>query len=76
MFRLDEKNGSQIPCNMRGIPIKPFNPKITGRFNYDDRKTAIIKTRANLSPVELPAELKPNFKRIYAPCIRKLEGYA
>ena len=61
---------------MRGKPITPFNPKITGRYNYDGRKIAIEKAAADLGPVELPKTLKPNFKRNYAPQNQRLDGYA
>ena len=37
MYRLDEKKGEQVRCNMLGIPIKPFEPRITGRYNFDGR---------------------------------------
>lgn len=67
MYVVDEKTGESNLCDIRGIPIKPFNPKITGRYNYEDRKKAVIKAQADLSPVELPVQLKPNFKRNYVP---------
>ena len=66
-YRLDEKTGEQQRCDSRGVLIKPFNPKITGRYNFDDRKSAILKAKADLSPVELPNSLKPNFNRNYLP---------
>ena len=67
IYRIDANRGEQHLCDSRGVDIKPFNPKITGRYNYDDRKTAVIKAKADLSPVELPLTLKPNFKRNYVP---------
>ena len=67
IYRLNERTGEQVVCDSRGIDIKPFNPKITGRYNYDQRKTAIIKAKADLSPVDLPLQLKPSFHRNYAP---------
>ena len=67
IFRLDANTGEQVPCDSRGVDIKPFNPKITGRYNYEDRKTAVIKAKADLSPVELPVTLKPSLKRNYVP---------
>ena len=76
IYRLDEATGEQVICDSRGIPIKPFNPKITGRYNYDDRKKAIAKARADLSPVELPVTLKPSLKRNYVPQNQRLDGYA
>ena len=51
---MNEKTGEQVLCDSRGVDIKPFNPKITGRYNYDDRKKAIEKAQADLSPVDLP----------------------
>ena len=76
IYRIDGSTGDQILCDSRGADIKPFNPKITGRYNYDDRKTAVIKAKADLSPVELPLQLKPNFKRNYVPQNQLLDGYA
>ena len=73
---MDSGTGEQVRCDSRGVPIKPFNPKITGRYNYDDRKNAIVKAKADLSPVELPSTLKPNFKRNYVPQNQRLDGYA
>ena len=54
MYRVEESTGEQILCNSAGMPIKPFNPKITGKFDYEGRKRAIVKSKADLSPVELP----------------------
>jgi hypothetical protein len=65
-----------VLCDQRGIPIRPFNPKITGKYNYDGRKFAVEKAKADLGPVELPLTLKPNFKRNYAPQNQRLDGYA
>ena len=75
-FLVDEKRGEQVLCDLRGVPIKPFNPKITGRYNYDERKKAIDKSGADLGPVELPVQLKPNFRRNYVPQNQRLDGYA
>ena len=54
IYLINEKTGEQVECDSRGIPIKPFNPKITGRYNYEDRKKAIIKSKADCGPVDLP----------------------
>ena len=67
MYRLEEKTGEQVRCNMLGIPIKPFEPRITGRYNYDQRKALVERLGANIGPVDLPQTLKPNFKRNYLP---------
>ena len=67
IYRLDANSGEQVACDSRGVDIKPFNPKITGRYNYDDRKKAVVKAQADLGPVELPMQLKPNLKRNYVP---------
>ncbi len=53
-YVLNEADGSQLKCDVRGIPIKPFNPKITGRYNYDDRNRAIEKSKADVGLIELP----------------------
>ena len=53
-YVLNEATGSQVKCDVRGIPIKPFNPKITGRYNYDDRNRAIEKSKADVGSIELP----------------------
>ena len=54
LYRLDEATGNQVKCNARGTPIRPFNPAITGKFDYDGRQRAIAKAKADLGPVELP----------------------
>ena len=75
-YILKEATGEQMLCDSRGVQIKPFNPKITGRFNFDDRKQAIIKSKADLSPVSVPIQLKLNLKRNYIPQHQRLDGYA
>lgn len=45
--------GEQVLCDSRGIDIKKFNSKITGRYNYDDRKLAMIKAKAGLGDIEV-----------------------
>ena len=67
IYRMNANSGEQVPCDSRGVDIKPFNPKITGRYNYDDRLNAVSKAKADLSPVDLPLTLKPNFRRNYVP---------
>ena len=67
IYRLDESTGKQVRCNARGTPIRPFNPKITGKYDYDGRCQAIQRAKADLGPVELPVQLKPNLKRNYVP---------
>jgi hypothetical protein len=53
-YILNEATGEQVECDTRGIPVKPFNPKITGRYNFDDRKRAIEKSKADVGPIDLP----------------------
>ena len=76
MYRLDEKTGEQHRCDAGGVIIRPFNPKITGRFNYDERQKAILRSKADLAPVELPITLKSSLNRVYAPQNQLLQGYA
>ena len=76
MYRLDESKGEQLRCNILGIPIKPFDPRITGRYNYDQRKYYTNKHGVDAGPVELPQTLKPNYKRNYLPQMNHIEGYA
>ena len=75
-YLLHEETGEQVRCDSRGIPIKPFNPKITGRYNYNDRLKAIDKAAADLGPVELPVQLKQSFRRNYVTQNKLLDGYA
>lgn len=75
-FLINETSGRQERCDSRGVLIKQFNPKITGRYNYNDRITAINKMKADLSPVEPISSLQPNFTRNYVPQNQLLEGYA
>ena len=75
-YILKEATGERIRCDSRGMPIKPFDPKITGRYNYEERKQAIIRSKADLSPVPVPIQLKLNLKRNYVPQHQRLDGYA
>lgn len=75
-YILKEATGEHIRCDSRGMPIKPFDPKITGRYNYEERKQAIIRSKADLSPVPVPIQLKLNLKRNYVPQHQRLDGYA
>ena len=54
-YKLNESTGDQVRCDARGVPIRPFNPKITGRFNYEERKRAVAKAHADLGEVEIPS---------------------
>lgn len=65
---IDASTGEQKRCNAIGNLIKPFDPKITGRFNYDMRQKKMIETGADLAPVELPAALGTRaFRNLYMP---------
>ena len=66
-YILKESTGQRIRCDSRGVPIKPFDPRITGRYNFDERIQAIKKSKADLSPVSVPVQLKLNLKRNYVP---------
>lgn len=62
-YVLDEARGEQVRCDYRGTPIRPFDPKISGRFNYEDRKLAVARSKADLGEVEVPPQLhKTSFK--------------
>ena len=76
IFLINERSGTQERCDSRGVLIKPFNPKITGRYDYNGRINAISKAKADLSPVEPVNSLQPNFKRNYVPQNQLLDGYA
>ena len=66
-YKLNEMTGEQVLCDSRGVDIKSFNAKITGRYNYDDRKRAILNAKADLTNVELPIQLRSNIKRNHIP---------
>ena len=59
-----------------GIPIKPFEPRVTGRYNYEQRLEMIQKFGADIGPVELPGNLKPGSENNYIPMVCKMEGYS
>ena len=75
-YRLNGCTGEQVRCDSRGVDINPFDPKITGRYNYDDRLKVVEKTHTLTGPVNLPTQLKPNQKRNYVPQHQRLDGYA
>jgi hypothetical protein len=54
-------------CNAVGYLVKPFDPRITGKFNYENRMERMHKIGADLGEIELPVTLKSNFKRNYVP---------
>lgn len=58
-----------------GNIIREFSPKITGRYNYDQRKERVTAFKANLGPVELPQSLIYSPNAIYIPQHQKLDGY-
>ena len=75
-YRIIENMGSQKVCNQNGILQKPFDPNLTGQFNYTKR----LKIMQNQNPdekvqVELPKSLKSNHRRNYSPQNDLLEGY-
>jgi hypothetical protein len=72
---LDGEKGSQDFCNRDGKLWKPFEPKLTGQFNYDKRLLATQKLKGNFAPIELPRSLEPSFNKIYSPQNNLLEGY-
>ena len=66
-YRIDEKTGTQVICNQLGAPKKKTNSNITGRFNYEDRVAAMLKSRQDLANVEIPASLKATLANMYTP---------
>ena len=66
-YRIDEKTGTQIICNQLGVPKKKINSNITGRFNYEDRVAAMLKSQQDLADVEIPASLKATLANMYTP---------
>ena len=54
-------------CNAVGYLVKPFDTRITGKFNYENRMERMHKIGADLGEIELPVTLKSNFKRNYVP---------
>ena len=72
-FKVNEMTGEQVLCDSRGIDIKKFNSKITGRYNYDDRKLAMIKAKAGLGDIEVQIK---HMKRNHIPQHQRLDGYA
>ena len=60
-YRITEERGEQLKCNLVGNLLKPFDPNLTGKFNYQKR----LKIMKNANPnekthVELPKSLKSN----------------
>jgi hypothetical protein len=60
---IDSKTGLQQACDGIGKIIRPFDPRITGRYNYDNRMKITNELnqksteRLSLSPVDLPRSL-------------------
>ena len=57
--------------------IKPFDPNLTGKYNYGRRLHIMKQANPNESEhVELPKSLKSNATRNYSPQTSHLEGFA
>ena len=75
-YRLTEEIGEQKHCNPNGALVKPFDPNLTGKYNYDKRLQIMVEQYPQEKvQVELPKSLKPNTKRNYSPQINHLNGY-
>lgn len=46
-----------LRSDITGNIIRSFDPKITGRYNYDKRSERVTAMKADLGPVELPHSL-------------------
>ena len=64
-FKIDERMGTETLCDGHGVPIKPSNAKITGRFNFEERASALEKFKADLDEVRSPKCLKSKLSKIY-----------
>ena len=57
--------------------IKPFDPNLTGKYNYGRRLHIMKQANPNETEhVELPKSLKTNATRNYSPKTSHLEGFA
>ena len=66
-----------LECNQLGILIKPFDPNLTGQYNYQKRLNIMKQNSPNEKiHVELPKSLASNRKRNYSPMTNHLEGFA
>lgn len=69
--------GDQRHCNELGALVKPFDPNLTGKFNYQKRLQIMENQNPNeKEQVELPKSLRSNERRNYSPQPNLLEGYA
>ena len=76
-YRIIEKRGEQRPCNQGGALVKPFDPNLTGQFNFKKRLQIMKQQNPNeKEQVELPKSLNSNERRNYSPQPNLLEGYA
>jgi len=76
IYKIDASSGKAQKCDIQGNLIRPFDPKITGRFNFDERKVKVEHAKTQLGSVEWPHALGTNSKRNYLPGSYHLEGYA
>jgi hypothetical protein len=67
--------GLTLRTDSSGNIIREFDPKITGRYNYDQRKERVTALKANLGPVELPHSMNYSPKALYLPQHQKFDGY-
>jgi len=68
--------GSQDRSDPHGNVIRPFDPNLTGKFDYDGRAKIQKGLPANFGGVVLPSSLKSPLHRVYSPETIHLEGYS
>ena len=60
-YRIVEERGEQLHSNQIGTLVKPFDPNLTGQYNYKKRLQIMENQNPNEKvQVELPKSLGPN----------------
>lgn len=73
-YFIDQSKGTQDRSDPHGNVVRPFDPNLTGKYDYDGRKKLQEGLPVNFGGVELPKSLGPSLNRIYSPENTRFEG--
>lgn len=74
-YFIDQNKGTQNKSDPHGNVIRPFDPNLTGKYDYEGRKKLQEGLPVNFGGVELPKSLDLMLNRVYSPESIHFEGY-
>lgn len=75
-YFIDQARGTQDVADPHGNVVRPFDPNLTGKYDFDKRNEMQKGLAANFGGVELPRSMKLSLSRVYSPENINFEGYA